>query len=111
MTRQLSIDFNPDITKAFDSCVEYVQARIYQMGLQQKSVAADLDLSPSHLSRKLSQNINDSMRFTLDDLENYLSSTGDKEPVKYLVSKYMYQSENDEIANLKTRLAELEGKK
>lgn len=94
---QLAIDFDPDITVAFKTCVEYVHYRAYQQGVLQKVIAADMDLSPSHLSRKLAQNENDSMRLTVDDLEKYIQVTGDKEPIKYLAAKYLYTSSDEEL--------------
>lgn len=109
MNNQLAIDFNPDITRAYGSCVEYVQARVHRQPVSQKAIAADLDLSPSHLSRKLSRNPNDSMRFTLDDLEKFIEVTGDIEPIKYLVAKYMVKAELSEIEQLRSELAALKG--
>ncbi len=103
--KQLSIDFNPDITKVFKTCREYIGARVHQIGRPQKSIAADMDYSPSDLTRKLAQSPNDSRRFTLDDLELYIKTTGDLEPIKYLVAKHMV-SESEEI--LQKRIAELQ---
>lgn len=103
---QLSIDFNPDITESYSTCVEYVQHRVHNIGRQQKSIAADMDLSPSHLSRKLAQSPSDSMRLTVDDLEKYMASTGDVEPIKYLAAKYIYRGLSTD--SLKRQIAELE---
>jgi len=66
-----------------------------------------MDYSPSHLSRKLAQSENDSMRFSLDDLERFIDVTGDTSPILYLVEKYL--TEEDELSRLKRRVAELEG--
>lgn len=73
---------------------------------QQKVIAADLDMAPSQLARKLAQSPGDSARFTLDDLEAYLRTTGDTAPVLYLVDKYLRQTDRDELLR---RIAELEG--
>jgi hypothetical protein len=54
-----------------------------------KTLAADMDLSLSELSRKLSDNPNDPRKFTLDDLEIYLKASGDMTPIYYLVEKYL----------------------
>lgn len=48
-----------------------------------------MDYSPSHLSRKCAQGPDDSMRFTLDDLEAFIAVTNDTSPVLYLVEKYL----------------------
>jgi hypothetical protein len=71
-----------------------------------KAIAADMDYSPSDLTRKLSQSPKDSRRFTLDDLETYIDVTGDTQPVLYLVEKYL--ASPDELETLKRRVAELE---
>lgn len=89
--KQLAIDFNPDITHSYRTCAEYVSARVHQQGVPQKSIAADMDYSPSQLSQKLGSNDASSARFTLDDLELYVDVTGDKEPIKYLAAKYLHQ--------------------
>lgn len=106
-TRQLTLNFQPGITSVYASCREYVAARIHQQKVSQKHIAMDMDYSPSDLSRKLAQNENDSRRFTLDDLETYIRVTGDREPIIYLVEKYLANTKDDEIAHLKARLKEL----
>lgn len=111
MNNQLSIDFNPDITKAYQSCREYVGARVHKQGTAQKVIAADMDYSPSDLTRKLAQSPNDSRRFTLDDLEKFIEVTGDLEPIKYLVAKHMVKAELSEIEQLRAELAQLKGVK
>ena len=102
---QLSIDFNPDVTKSYGRCVEYVAARVHQQGIPQKAIAADMDLSPSQLSQKLGPTENSSARFTLDDLEHYVQATDDIEPIKYLVAKYLYKRSPEDI---KKQIAELQ---
>ena len=87
--KQLEIDFDPDITKAYSSLVDYIAARVHQQGTLQKIIAADMDLSPSQLSQKLGPPGNSSARFTVYDLEKYIEVTDDIEPVKYLIAKYM----------------------
>jgi hypothetical protein len=105
---QLSINFDAGISECYHTCREYVAARVHQIGRQQKAIAADLDLSPSHLSRKLAQSPTDTMRFTLDDLERYIETTGDTKPIEYLIEKYL-AGQSSEIERLRARLAELEG--
>lgn len=103
---QLSINFDAGIAESYATCREYVAARVHQIGRFQKVIAADLDLSPSHLSRKLAQSPGDTMRFTLDDFEKYVETTGDTKPIEYLIEKYLAGS--SEIERLRARLAELE---
>ncbi len=107
--KQLAIDFEPDITKAYSSCVEYVAARVHQQGILQKSIAADMDLSPSQLSQKLGPPGNSSARLTVCDLERYIEVTDDLEPIKYLIAKFLYRRPakdiEKQIAELKAQLA------
>lgn len=102
---QLTIDLTPSVTSTYKSCVEYVAARVHQQGVPQKAIAADMDLSPSQLSQKLGPHHQSSARFTLDDLESYVSVTGDMEPIKYLTAKFLYHISTDE---LKRQIAELQ---
>lgn len=103
---QLALNFEAGLVDAFSSCREFIQARAHQQGVPQKSIAADMDYSPSDLARKLSQSPGDSRRFTLDDLEKYIDVTGDVQPVYYLVEKYLTECES-EVEALKRRLREL----
>lgn len=96
---QMTLNFDAGLVDNYASCREFVAARVHQLGKAQKVIAADMDYSPSDLSRKLAQNPDDSRRFTLDDLEKYIDVTGDKKPVLYLVEKYL--AETDEGALLK----------
>ncbi|PCI54196.1 MAG: hypothetical protein COB36_10930 [Alphaproteobacteria bacterium] len=104
---QLTLNFDRTIVSAYASCREYVQTRVHQQSKQVQLIAADMDYSPSDLSRKLAQSPNDSRRFTLDDLESYVEKTNDKEPIIYLAAKYLY--EDDETA-LRRHIAELQSR-
>lgn len=103
----VNIAFPSDITNGYPTCRQYVEHRVHQQGRPQSRVAADMDYSPSILSRKLAQNSGDTSRFTLDDLELFIQSTGDIKPVYYLVAKYLYGGESEKEALLR-RLAEIE---
>ena len=88
MIQQLTINFDASLTDAYGSCRELLQARVHQIGRQQKAIAADLDMAPSQLTRKLAQSPGDSARFTLDDLERYFQTNDDRQPLHYLNAKY-----------------------
>lgn len=96
---QLNLNFEAGVVESYGSCREYIAARVHQQGRPQKSIAADMDYSPSDLSRKLAQNPDDSRRFTLDDLERFVQVTGDTQPILYLAEKYL--SQTDEAALLR----------
>jgi len=112
---QLTINFEAGLVESYGSCRELVAARVHQQGRPQKSIAADMDLSPSALSRKLAQNPDDSMRLTVDDLERYIVSTRDRQPVFYLVEKYLMEGDTSElekrIAELQAQLANKKGRR
>lgn len=103
---QITLNYDAGLTDSYGSCREYVANRVHHQGRAQKSIAADMDYSPSQLTRKCAQSPNDSMRFTLDDFESFIEVTGDTTPILYLIEKFF--GESDEISRLKARLAELE---
>jgi len=99
--QQIVLNFDMGLTEAYESCREYVAARIPQLAIEQKKfqkiIAADMDLSPSSLTRKLAQAPDYTQRFTLDDFEKYISVTGDKKPLYFLVEKYLTGSNEEEL--------------
>lgn len=102
---QLTLNLEAGLVEAYPTCREYIASRVHNQGRPQKSIAADMDYSPSHLSRKCAQSPDDSMRFTLDDFEKFIQITGDTSPVLYLVEKYL--TTHDRIAQLEAELAKL----
>lgn len=83
--RQLTLQFDETITQAHRSLRDCIAAGVYRRGL--KAVAADLDLSPGNLSVALSDDPH--RKFSVDELERYVQSTGDKAPIYYLIAKYL----------------------
>lgn len=59
----------------------------------QKSIAADLDMSVSEMSRKLADNPNDPVHFQLHRLADLIRATGDKRPVYWLIESFLEDSE------------------
>lgn len=106
---QITLTFDAGMVDSYPTCREFVASQIHRRGRPQKAIAADMDYSPSHLSRKCSQSPDDSMRFTLDDLERYIQIEDDTSPVLYLVEKYL--TNKDKIAELEAELARLKSKK
>jgi hypothetical protein len=86
---QITIDFEVGLVESYPTCREYVASLVHQQSKAQKVIAADMDYSPSDLSRKLAQSPDDSRRFTLDDLEKFMQTTKDTRPLKYLAEKYL----------------------
>lgn len=83
--RQLTLDLDPALVPAHRSLRDCVAAGVYRRGL--KTVAMDLDLSPGNLSVALSDDPH--RKFSVDELERYVQTTGDKSPIYYLVGKYL----------------------
>lgn len=106
---QLTINFEAGNVEAFKTCREFVAYRVHHQGVAQKVIAADMDYSPSDLTRKLAQSPNDTRRFTLDDLEKFMAVTGDTSPVLYLAEKYL-SGKTDRIAELERELERLKSK-
>lgn len=104
--QQITINFDASITDAYNSCREYVESRVHHQGRPQKAIAADMDLSPSDLTRKLAQGPNDCRRFNLDDLETFMDITGDTSPIQYLAAKYLGDDQG-KIAALEAELDRL----
>lgn len=102
---KVTLTFEGGMTKAYPTCREFIQFRVHHQGCAQKAVAADMDYSPSTLTRKLAQSPDDSQRFTLDDLERFISVTGDTSPIMYLVEKYITKASR--IKALEAELASL----
>lgn len=95
---QLTLNFEPALPERFGSLREFVAHRSTVVHKHLKVQAADMDMAPSTLSRKLHPGDGDTQRFNLDDLEAWLKSTGDAASViEYLVAKYL-DSETDRKA-------------
>lgn len=89
-TSQLTLSFEPSLCEKWDTLREFIAYRVNVQAKKPKAIAADMDIAPSTLGRKLNPGPEDSARFNVDDLEKYLHSTGDVAAIiEYLASKYM----------------------
>lgn len=106
--QQFVLNFEAGISEGHETCREFIASRIPVIAKEQrklqKYIAADLQMSPQGLSRKLTQAPGDTQRFTLDDFERYLETT-DKEPLYYLVDKHLGEDDDDSIEALERQLA------
>lgn len=103
---QLTLSFEPALPDRFPTLREYIAHRANINAKSAKSIAADMDMAPSMLSRKLNPNEGDTQRFNVDDLEDYLKSSGDAPAViEYLAAKFMDSPE----ARKARLLSKLEG--
>lgn len=86
---QLTLNFEPTLPERFRSLREFIAHRVQVQAKPAKSIAGDMDMSPSTLSRKLAPADGDTQRFNCDDLEAYIQATGDTAAIEYLASKYL----------------------
>ena len=87
-TTQLTLNFEPGLAERNGSLKAHVRERVYANAKPLKAIAADMDLSETELTRKLSLNPNDTRDLTCDDLEAYIVGSGDVSPVYYLIEKF-----------------------
>lgn len=106
---QLTLDFEPSLVERHKTCVDCVRQTAYTHRNPIKTIAADMDLSESDLSRKLAQNPNDTRRFTVDDLESFVAATGDTTPILYLAVKYLTDKQVVKQAAIEKLMADLPG--
>lgn len=106
---QMTFSFEPSLPERWPTLRSYIAHRTPTLSKSAKVIAADMDLNPSTLSRKLNPAEGDTQRFNLDDLEAFLQSTGDAPAViEYLCAKYMDSPEAREsrVITKVERLAE-----
>lgn len=87
--RQVELNFEAGLTDQFPEFRDVIKASVYSCGRAFKSVAADLDMSVSELSRKLSDNPNDPVNFPLHRLPELIEATNDKRPIYWLIEKFI----------------------
>ena len=114
---QLTLDFEPALAERFPTLRAYICFRLSMQHKSAKTIAADMDMAPSTLSRKLTAGVHpddkDTHRFNTEDLENYLNATGDVMAViEYLAAKYSPGGDDARrlraIARVETLAADLE---
>lgn len=110
---QREIDFQPGLTEQFPRWHDCIKASVYGCGKPFKTVAADLDMSVSDLSRKLSDNPNDPVHFPLDRLPDLMEATGSRLPVMWLIERFLEspaarrEHAIDRLSDLLPEIAEL----
>lgn len=93
-TEQLTLDFEPGLTERYPTLLACIIAAAHSNRKPLKTLAADMDMSQSELSRRLHQNPGDARKFSVDDLEAFIAASGDLTPIYYLVEKHL-ASESD----------------
>lgn len=109
---QMTLSFEPALPDRFRTLRDYLAHRVQVQAKPAKTIAADMDMSPSLLSRKLAPADGDTQRFNVDDLEHYIAVTGDTGAIEYLASKYLCSDQSRRVralARVETLSAELAG--
>ena len=91
---QLTLNFEPSLPEKYNSLRDFLAYRVQVQQTPAKTIAGDMDMSPSMLSRKLTPSEGDTQRFNCDDLENYIKVSGDTSAIEYLASKYLCSDES-----------------
>lgn len=115
MTQQFELDFEGGLAARHRSLLECLDDCIGRSQHQKKVIAADLDLSPSALSRRLTTQPKGSAepRFSVELLEEYIEKYDDLTPIYYLVEKFCQKPEDkkrqaiSQLANMMPMLQKL----
>lgn len=91
---QLQLDFQPGLTEQYPTLLDAVRAQVYGCGKPLKSIASDLDLSQSDLSRKLSGNPDDPRRFSVEDLERLFPATDSVLVIHWLIERFLESADS-----------------
>jgi hypothetical protein len=89
--RQFELDFEGGLTDRFPAWDDVVRYSVETCGRQQRAVAADLDMSPSELSRKLARRTPDrpdEPNFPFYRIPDLIHATGSLLPIYWLVEKF-----------------------
>src|SRR5574340_535080 len=87
---QTSFDFTPGLTTQFPRLRDVLCAAVYGSRAGLKGVAADLDVSPSELSRMLNREQDDPRKLDVEDAVSIVASTGDTRPVQWLIERFLH---------------------
>lgn len=105
---QNGLNFAPSLTVQFPRLRDLLNAVVYGSRGSLNAVAADLDVSPSELSRMLNRHPEqgDPRKLDIDDFVAILASTGDPRPLQWLAEKFT-RSPEDVRAQAAQQLAAL----
>ena len=94
---QLTLNFEPSLPEKYRTLRDFIAYRVQVQQKPAKTIAGDMDMSPSMLSRKLTPGEGDTQRFNVDDLEHYITVTGDTAAIEYLASKFLCSDESRKV--------------
>lgn len=83
------------IIEQYPTLRQYISALASSCKKTKKVIAHDMGISESTLCRKLNPSVNDKQRLSVDNLEEFIESTGFAEQIiNYLEIKYCGEKEN-----------------
>lgn len=112
-TKQYTLDFEPGLSERHHSLLDCVRETAYSFRSPLKTIAADMDMSESDLSRRLRSDPTDKRSFSICDFERFIVATGDVTPIHYLIEKYLQDPEHkraralDQLAGIMPMLESL----
>ena len=86
-TAQQSLNFTPGLTAQFRTLTQVCAATVYSSRGGLSAVAADLDIAPSDLCRRLSED--GDRPLTCDQVVGVIASTLDYRPIHWLIEKFL----------------------
>jgi hypothetical protein len=100
---QLDLDFERGLVERFPTLMDVIRHDVENCGKLKKTVAADMDMSPSEFSRILADNPSDPRNFTLNMLAPFVKATGRKTAVYWLIEAFL----DDPVKRRESALAAL----
>lgn len=94
-TAQLSLDFQPGLTAQFKTLTQVCAAAVYACRGGLSAVAADLDMAPSDLCRRLSEE--GDRPVTAEHANAIIRSTKDYRPIYWLIETYLQDPETKRL--------------
>jgi len=104
---QMTLDFTPGLTERFPGLLDVVRSGAYTHRNPLKTIAADMDMSASTLSRKLGGDPDDPRKLSVEDLQKYIEATDDLLPIYWLIEKYLQNEEDKQNRALRTLAQQL----
>lgn len=111
MPRQFTLDFEPGLTERFRTFDEVLAAAVYGSRKGLNAVAADLDMSPSELTRRLNPDADDPRPLRTKDGIKIIEATQDMRPVYWLIEKFLKDPEaakQEALAQIPSLIAQLQ---
>lgn len=102
--QQFTLDFQPGISERYPRWKDTFVHVVYGSRFGLNGIAAKLDMSPSELSKRLSET-EENRPLRIEDIEGILEATGDYTPIYWLLDRFL----KDPDAKRQEALARLPG--